>query len=148
MNHSSHIFMHQAYQLEISSAWERDRVCVGAGEWRGGYAHRVIKAGTAGRNSRTSHLEGRAWLCRSEESHSMDFISVKGPCDAVTSVDPNFIGKKGQRLPSFVMALCSYRGLPCFGMALGWKHHNGQEEGAAEREWRLKWSEFFQLIPP
>lgn len=134
MNHSGHIFMHQTCQFEIAGIGECDGVCVGTGEWSGGYARRVIETGTAWRNSRTSYREWWAYLRRSEKSYSMDFVSSKTPGDAVTGVDPDFIGKKGQRLSSLIVALCSYSGLPRFSVDHWLDHESGQDKNAAEKD--------------
>ena len=53
---------------------------------------------------------------RRQECDGVDFVGSNRPINGITGVNPEFIGKKGDNLPPFVLALRPDRGLPSFGL--------------------------------
>src|SRR2546426_6876369 len=124
VNRSGHIFMDQARQLEISGSWENDREGLPRYHRGGGDACRTVERGRVGREPGTPVSKKWARLVGYQKGQSMDIVRVKVPCDAVTCVNPDFIGKKRQSLVSFIVSLASDGSVP-----LGGLHHLRNKQG-------------------
>ena len=104
MNHSGHVYVNQAHKLEVAGSRESYRKGgLSFHQRTSAHARGAIEAGSG---RRTTDLERRTYLncwARFEKGHRMDLVGVKLPGDAVARVNPDFIGKKGQRLVSQVL---------------------------------------------
>lgn len=69
----------------------------------------------------------------------MNLIRVESPCNAVARVNPNFIGKEGQRLVSFLVTLGSHGRVPLLLRVGGAKREDGtkSEDQAGDTETKL-----------
>src|SRR5438874_5747539 len=97
MNRSLHVIMNQTNELEITRSGETNRESLSFDEGRAGYAGRAIEAGGTRRKARASDKEIGALLVGLEKGDSVNVTGVECPGDAVTGMDPDFIGKKCQR---------------------------------------------------
>jgi hypothetical protein len=112
--------MHQASQLEIAGVGEYDLESLSLREGRSGHARRTSEGNAAGcEHRRDSRRECRAAGCKRsailpgyEKRYSVDFVRVDGPGDVVARVNPDFIGKEGERLASLIVTLCADGGVP------------------------------------
>src|SRR5437660_208689 len=75
----------------------------------------------------TDH-DSRTHLPWREKSHAMTFRCRENPSDAVSGVNPDFVGQKRQRLHSFVCALRSDSRLPGLGVNCLRKNDRGTEQ--------------------
>src|ERR1044071_6810272 len=127
VNRSSHVFMNQTDQLEISGIGENDSEGLSSYHRGSSNAGRTVERRRVARKPGTSISTKWAWLAGCQKGHGMDIVRVELPGDAVAGVNPDFIGKKRQSLMSFVVSLAPDGGVP-----LGGLHHLRNEKGSKQ----------------
>src|SRR6266571_8633171 len=131
MHGASHVVMHQADELEVTSSRKSHGVGIPVHQYARVHARGASVAGSIGSRPRTSHWATRSDLAGGEEGHSMSLGGGKGPPDAVASMHPQLIGQKGQRLYSLVSTLGTHDSLPRCGPTRLWNDKNSQHEQPA-----------------
>ena len=131
MNPSIHIYMDQTGQLEIPGHREDDGKGLPRQHLGRGDASRTIEDGRVTRKARAPHRGIRAHLGGPEKSHGVRHLRLECPGDAVSGVNPDFIGQKSQSLNSFFVGLGADSRGPLRLHHL-WKDQKGEEQGPAE----------------
>src|SRR5260370_21671219 len=112
MDRARHICMHQANQFVVAGGWKLHRECsTGDHRWST-YAGSSIKCRTACGKSRAADRERQANLSVCQKGNGVNFIDFESPNDAVSSINPDFIKQKRERLMSLIPALSAYRPFP------------------------------------
>src|SRR6267154_2575596 len=131
MDHTGHVRMYQTHKLEIARGREHHFECLARDHRRGADACRAIKGSGTDRKSGAPEAEGQANLSGSQEADSVDLVCIDSPLNAVSSVNPEFVRKEGDYLPSFVLALGADRSVPLSAKGL---HEREQCEKYCSRE--------------
>ena len=131
VNPSIHIYVDQTGQLEIPGHREDDGKGLPRQHLGRGDASRTIEDGRVTRKARAPHRGIRAHLGGPEKSHGVRHLRLECPGDAVSGVNPDFIGQKSQSLNSFFVGLGADSRGPLRLHHL-WKDQKGEEQGPAE----------------
>src|SRR5215472_4655141 len=115
MNHSRHVKMDQAYQLEVAGTGEIYGIGLPAHQRAGAHARGPIEAGSRGTIG-TSPWASPGWKRRSnlaglEKGHGVDLVGGKCPGDAVARMNPKLIRQKSQNLLAEVGTLGTHGSL-------------------------------------
>src|SRR5437764_2472387 len=119
MDYAGHILVHQANKFKIANLRKSHRKRLSAHDRRSRHTCGPIEGCGAERKSRAADRERRAALRIRQECDCMDFVNYRGPADAVTGVNTNFIRQKRERLASLILALSSHGRMPV--RAKGWR---------------------------
>src|SRR5581483_11077516 len=121
-----HRVVDQALDFVIARQGElHGEVWIALHHWRRRHTSRSIECCRPKRESRAADWEWWKDLADHQQRQSMDLIRVERPGDAVARMDPHFIGKKGQRLPTHVGGLGAHLGMPILlGVKVVRKTHN------------------------
>jgi hypothetical protein len=128
MDYAGHVCMNQTDKLEVTGGGKSDGKTLSLYNRRSANAGGAIEAaGSASCKPWATHLKSQPYLARPLKGHGMDLVGIECPGDAITRVNPEFVGKKSQGLTPQGFTLGPHSSVP-LGLCYLWKGQDGKCE--------------------